>query len=120
MRFRIGIALALAGTNYTPAKARMQNGIDLSGYSRSVVTGIAGAQRTLNQFFNGTPRVASRPFDRTTRPSVLSTANAISNEPWGDQIEEKANDITRMNCINLLNGITLDKKGGNLTQSAGV
>ena len=111
MRIRIGIALTLAGTSYTSAKARMQNGIDLSGYSRSVVTGIAGAQRTLNQFFNGTPRVAPRPFDRTSRPSVLSTANAISNEPWGDQIEEKANDITRMYCINL-NGITLDKKGG--------
>jgi hypothetical protein len=111
MRWRSGITTALAATNLTFAKAIMHNGIDLSGYSRSVATGIAGAQRKVNQFFNGTPRVSPRPFDRITRQSVLSSANAISNEPWGDIIGEIAQDITRMYCINL-NGITLDKKGG--------
>jgi hypothetical protein len=111
MRGRPGITTALAANKFTSAKAIMHNGIDLSGYSRSVATGIAGAQRKLNQFFNGTPPVSPRPFDRTTRQSVLSSENAISNEPWGDVIGEKAQDITQMYCINL-NGITLDKKGG--------
>ena len=111
MLWRFGITTVLAVNNHSPAKATMPNGIDLSGYSRSVAAGITGAQSKLSQFFNGTPRVSPRPFDRPTRQSVLSTANTISNEPWGDVIGEKAQDITRMYCINL-NGITLDNKGG--------
>ena len=90
---------------------RMNSGIDLSSHSRPLATRISGAQRQMNQFFNGTQRVSPRPFDRVTRSRALSAANTISNEPWGDQIGEKAPTVTRMYCINL-NGIILDKRGG--------
>ena len=111
MRWRSRLYTGLFGIHFTTANTTMNNGIDLSRYSRSMATGLSGIQSQMNQFFNGTPRVSPRPFDRAARQSALSVANTISNEPWGDQIGEKATTITRMYCINL-NGIVLDKRGG--------
>ena len=100
----------LASTRATTTR-EMNQGIDLSGYSRSFTAGLTGVQSRLHHFFQGTPRVSPRPFDRVPRQSVLSDANVLSNEPWGDQIGAKSENITRMYCNNI-NGITLDKRGG--------
>ena len=101
----------LGGTVAAPTNI-MDQGIDLSRYNQPAAAGIARAPSRIHQYFNGTPRISPRPFDRPPpRQSVLSAANVLDNEPWGDQLGEKSPEITRVYCINL-NGITLDKRGG--------
>ena len=111
MKWRVATYTAVLASTRNMTTSAMNQGIDLSRYSRPLTAGITGVQSRLNQFFQGTPRVSPRPFDQAPRQSVLSNTNALSNEPWGDQIGAKTEDITRMYCINL-NGITLDKRGG--------
>ena len=113
MRWKVttNTVVLLASTGITTTTSAMNQGIDLSRYSRSVSAGLTGVQSRLSQFFQGAPRVSPRPFDRVPRQNALSEANVLTNEPWGDHIGAKSGEITRMYCINL-NGITLDKRGG--------
>ena len=45
------------------------------------------------------------------RPIIMSHANQRENHPWGDVLQEKASDHTRIYAMNV-NGITLDRRGG--------
>lgn len=49
--------------------------------------------------------------DPIQRPTVITTQNLRTNYIWGDPIESKEPDITRIYAINL-NGIKLDRRGG--------
>ena len=89
-------------------------GVDLSEHHNPTVTPMERAQALWAKLLVDGGRMVSRPFDNFQRP-VLSKVNARENEPWGDPITEKLPNITRVYCINL-NGLTLDSRGGNLTQ----
>ena len=50
-------------------------------------------------------------FPSSTRPTTLSNHNSKTNEPWGDPLQDKPDDVTRVYVTNL-NGIQLDARGG--------
>ena len=47
----------------------------------------------------------------TARPTTLNTLNSRTNEPWGDVLQDKEEDVTRVYVTNL-NGLHLDERGG--------
>jgi exonuclease III len=55
--------------------------------------------RPLNEIHNG------------HRPILLTQHNQKQNTPWGDKLQEKENNTTRVYSLNL-NGISLDRRGG--------
>ena len=49
------------------------------------------------------------------RPIILSVENQRANKEWGDPLQEKSDQITRLYGMNV-NGLRLDKRGGQLDE----
>jgi hypothetical protein len=55
--------------------------------------------------------LSQRSIGPSTRQSSLSLANCRENTPWGDTLEEKGNNVTRIYSLNV-NGLSIDRRGG--------
>ena len=71
-------------------------------------TPLQRAQARWRQLFS-TP--ATTAFPSSDRPITLSNRNSRTNEPWGDRLQDKSADVTRIYVTNL-NGLPLDARGG--------
>ena len=71
-------------------------------------TPLQHAQSRWRQLFTNP---ASTSFQSSVRPSILSKRNSRTNEPWGDPLQDKPADVTRIYVTNL-NGLPLDARGG--------
>jgi exonuclease III len=54
---------------------------------------------------------STRPMLSGSRAVQLSVENQRVNTAWGDLLEEKTDNVTRVYCLNV-NGFTLDRRGG--------
>ena len=72
---------------------------------------LAHAQQAWAQLF-ATPvnRTYGRRSDES-RPIQLTRNNQRRNDPWGDELNEKPDDVTRVYAMNV-NGLALDRRGG--------
>ena len=71
-------------------------------------TPLQHAQSRWRQLFTNP---APTSFPSSVRPSILSNRNSRTNEPWGDPLQDKPADVTRVYVTNL-NGLPLDARGG--------
>jgi hypothetical protein len=55
------------------------------------------------------------PVANDNRPIILSIENERANEPWGDTLTAKPDNITKINGLNV-NGLKLDQRGGQLDE----
>ena len=53
------------------------------------------------------------------RPILLTHPNQRQNQPWGDALGEKEDNTTRVYALNL-NGISLDRRGGQFNDLCGI
>ena len=74
----------------------------------AIPTSLERAQTLWRQLFSTSAPTAS-PSD--VRPTTLNTSNSRTNEPWGDLLQDKPDDVTRVYVTNL-NGLQLDARGG--------
>ena len=63
------------------------------------------------RLLNGNSTSGPRPTGQASRRVLLSEDNSRTNDYWGDILEEKPNDCTRVYALNV-NGLRLDGRGG--------
>ena len=97
--------------NLIPQPLRAVHPINRSAPSQPLaVPPLRQAQIDWNSFFLAQQSNSSRIRDGH-RPIQLSVENQRTNSPWGDPLEAKSEATTRIYALNL-NGLTLDRRGG--------
>ena len=84
--------------------------VNLSDSSPSPLQRLRIAQAEWSKFFLQDTTNSSRVRDGA-RAIHLSVENYRENTAWGDPLEEKLGNVTRVYCLNV-NGFTLDRRGG--------